>query len=382
VCFSSPVSPVDPVSPVSPQRPARERPTTPHEVALLRLVAQRAAGPAFDSPAEAVAWLGAAQGQDLPGVLTSIALRTSGRSRGAVTTALDAGHVVRSWPMRGTLHLVPAVDLAWMLDLTAPRVLAQTARRRAQLGLDEAAMATARDVALGALDGGRRLARAEVLAAWERAGLAPAGGRGYHLLFHLALHGVLCFGPSRGAEQDIVLLPEWVPSPRRLERDEALGEWALRFFRSHGPATSKDFTRWTGLTAADVRTAVAVARPHLQSLVVDGVEHLLDPATPEALDAHRARARGVVLLPGFDEMILGYADRTATLSREHEPRVVPGGNGVFAPTIVVDGRVVGTWRMVGRGSARRFEPTSFAPLPSRVEQAIHAAHAALPADGP
>ena len=179
-----------------------------------------------------------------------------------------------------------------------------------------------------------------------------------------------------------MLLPEWVPSPRRLERDEALGEWALRFFRSHGPATSKDFTRWTGLTAADVRTAVAVARPHLQSLVVDGVEHLLDPATPEALDAHRARARGVVLLPGFDEMILGYADRTATLSREHEPRVVPGGNGVFAPTIVVDGRVVGTWRMVGRGSVRRFEPTSFAPLPSRVEQAIHAAHAALPADGP
>ena len=131
-----------------------------------------------------------------------------------------------------------------------------------------------------------------------------------------------------------------------------------------------------------MRTAVAVARPHLESLVVDGVEHLLDPATPEALDAHRAQARGAVLLPGFDEMILGYADRTATLSREHEPRVVPGGNGVFAPTIVVDGRVVGTWRLVGRGSARRFEPALFAPVPTRVERAIQAAHTALPADGP
>ncbi len=359
-----------------------ERPTTSHEVALLRLVAQRAAGPALDSPAEAVAWLGAAQGQDLPGVLTSVALRTTGRSRSAVTAALDAGHVVRSWPMRGTLHLVPAVDLGWILGLTAPRVLAQTARRRAQLGLGEDAITTARDVALGALDGGRRLARAELLAAWERAGLAPAGGRGYHLLFHLALNGVVCFGPTRGAEQEIVLLQEWVPNQRRLERDEALGEWALRFFRSHGPATGKDFTRWTGLTAADVRTALAVARPSLESLVVDGVEHLLDPATPEALDAHRAQARGVVLLPGFDEMILGYADRTATLSLEHEPRVVPGGNGVFAPTIVVDGRVVGTWRMVGRGAARRFEPALFAPLSSHVERAIHAAHAALPADGP
>lgn len=372
---------------MSTQRPAGERPTTPHEVALLRLVAQRLAGPAPGSPAHSVAWLGAAQGQDLPGALTSVALRTSGRNRSAVVAALDAGRVVRSWPMRGTLHLVPAVDLRWMLDLAAPRVIAQSARRRAQLGLDDAALSAARDLAGSALAGGRRLGRAEIMALWDDAGLAPAGGRGYHLLFHLALHGVLCFGPlstgrTRGAEQDLVLLEEWVPAPRRLERDEALGEWALRFFRSHGPATAKDFTRWTGLPAADVRTAVAVARPHLASLVVDGVEHLLDPGTPEALDAHRGQARGVMLLPGFDEIILGYADRSATLSREHEPLVVPGGNGVFAPTIVVDGRVVGTWRMVGRGAARRFEPSLFAPVPTRVERAIQAAHAALPGDGP
>ncbi len=356
-------------------------PTTPHEVALLRLVAQRLAGPPLDTPADVVTWLGAVQAQDYPGALTSVALRTVGRSRAAVEAALDAGDVVRSWPMRGTLHLVPAKDLAWMLDVAGPRVLAQTARRRSQLGLDDGAMARARDLAVAALAGGRRVTRAEMVAIWEDAGLAPAGGRGYHLLFHLALSGVLCFGPVRGAEQEIVLLEEWIPRPDRPTRDEALGEWALRFFRGHGPATAKDLTRWTGLLAADARTGIALARPHLAAIDVDGVEHLLDPATPDLLAAHRDRARGVVLLPGFDELVLGYADRSATLARVHEERVVPGGNGVFAPTVVSDGRVVGTWRQVGRGARRTLEATTFTHLPAHLNRKVQAAYAALPADG-
>jgi hypothetical protein len=353
-------------------------PATPHEVALLRLIAQRLVGPALGDPAEAVEWLGAAQAQDYAGALTSIALRTRERSRAAVEAALDAGSVVRSWPMRGTLHLAPAADLGWMLQLTAPRLLTQTARRRSQLGLDEAAIARAHDVAVGLLEGGRRATRAEVMAAWEGAGLAPAGGRGYHLLFHLALRGVVCFGPVRGGEQEIVLLAEWVPEPRRLDPEAALAEWALRFFRSHGPATLKDLIRWTGLTAADARRGTNRAAERLLPLDVDGVEHLLDPATPGLLAAHRDGARDVLLLPGFDELILGYADRSPTLDRDHEGLVVPGGNGVFAPTIVVDGRVVGTWRVVGRGGRRTLAPSLFAPVPARVSRAIEVAYAALP----
>lgn len=354
---------------------------TPHEVALMRLVAQRLAGPGTDSAAQTVAWLGAVQGQDLAGAITSVALRTRGRTRRAVEEALEDGAVVRSWPMRGTLHLAPAVDLAWMLGLVAPRVVARAARRRAQLGLDDAAIGLARELATGALHGGRRATRAEMMALWAEAGLAPAGGRGYHLLFHLATTGVLCFGPLRDGEQQVVLLDEWVPHPHRPERDEALGEWALRFFRSHGPATVADLARWTGLPAADVRTGVAVARGRLESRPVDGVEHLVDPATAGLLDAYRGQARAVLLLPGFDELILGYADRRCTLPPDLERRVVPGGNGVFAPTVVADGRVVGTWRRVGRGSARRLEVTHLVEMTEDVARATQVAYAALPDDG-
>jgi len=322
------------------------------EVALLRLAAQRITGPldrAATDVAATVRWMTAMQGQDLPGVLTSVALRAR-CSRADVEAALDGGHVVRSWPQRGTLHLVAAEDLAWMLELTAARVVAGAGKRRDELGLDEAALERCREVAVRALEGGRELTREELLAAWEAAGIATAEQRGYHLIWTLAHTGTLCFGPVRGGPQRLVLLDEWVPSPRRPAREEALAELALRYFTSHGPARVKDFSWWTKLPAADVKVAVAGARPGLEPLDVDGVEHLMAPGTADLLAACREQARGVFLLPGFDEFLLGYGDRSAALPAEFAQRIVPGNNGVFRPTVVSDGEVVGTWR---RAPARR-----------------------------
>ena len=116
--------------------------STLHEVALLRLVAQRIAGPRSETPAEAVRRLGAMQGQDLPGALLSTALRTAEGTRADVEAALDSGEIVRSWPMRGTLHLVAAEDLHWLIGLLGPRVLAGSPARRAQLGITDEASAT------------------------------------------------------------------------------------------------------------------------------------------------------------------------------------------------------------------------------------------------
>src|SRR5665811_947693 len=106
--------------------------------------------------------------------------------------------------------------------------------------------------------------------------------------------------------------------------------------------------------------------------------YLLDPATPALLGAHRKTARDVLLLPGFDEIILGYGDRSMTLAPEHADRIVPGGNGVFRPTVLVDGQVVGTWRHVGTGSKRRLETVQFVPLADDVAAVVAQRHAELP----
>ena len=287
--------------------------TTLSEVALLRVIAQRIAGPQPASPVEAVRRLAAVQGQDLPGALTSVALRTTGRRRDDVVAALDEGAVVRSWPMRGTLHLLAAEDLPWMVRLLGRQTPGGLAARWAELGLSEGDAERARDVVTAALAGGRRLRRAELLTAFDEGGIATTGQRGYHLLGHLARTGAICLGPTVDGEQLFVLVEEWIPAPSQFQGPEALAELARRYFLGHGPATVHDLARWAGLGLRNARAGLAAVRDQLASLEVDGAEYLMDPATPGLLAAHRAEARGVFLLPGFDEFVLGYRERSAVL---------------------------------------------------------------------
>ncbi|MGY1823905.1 winged helix DNA-binding domain-containing protein [Geodermatophilus sp. SYSU D00079] len=349
------------------------------DLALLRLVAQRLAGPRLPDPGAVVRRLTCVQAQELPGALTSVALRTADGSRAAVVAALDGGEVVRSWPMRGTLHLVAADDLHWLLELLGPRVLAGAAQRRAALELGEDEVERARAVVTAALAGGRRCSRRELLVTVADGGVSTTGQRGYHLLWYLSQTGTLCLGPTDGGgEQLFVLLDEWVRAPRRLDREEALAELALRFFTGHGPATVADLARWAGLPLRDVRAGLAAVRSDLAALVVDGREHLMAPETPDLLAEHRADAERLLLLPGFDELVLGYADRSCTVPPEFAGRIVPGGNGVFRPTVVAGGRVVGTWRWTGTGARRRLDAEPFTAFPDDVAAALPEVAAALP----
>jgi hypothetical protein len=321
----------------------------------LRLVAQRISASDLATPGDAARWMLAMQGQDWPGAKWSIGLRAPGSTEATVEGAFDSGDIVRSWPMRGTLHVVPAEDLGWMLSLTTARSVRSVAARRALLGITEADVERARDAAVAALAGGRRLSRDAMLAAIAAGGASTDGQRGYHLLWYLAQTGTLVMGPTDGGQQAFVLLDEWIRSPRRLERDEALGELAFRYFRSHGPATVGDLVRWSGLTVADVRRGLSACDGRLASIEVDGVALLL---ASEALDA-RPPSADLHLLPGFDEYILGYRDRSAALAAEHADAIVPGGNGMFKPTIVADGAVIGTWRRTVKAREVVIEPTLF-----------------------
>jgi hypothetical protein len=344
--------------------------STPHEVALLRLVAQRIAGPRPPAAVDAVRLLTAVQGQDLPGALLSVALRTAEGTRAGVEAALSSGEVVRSWPMRGTLHLVAAEDLHWLIGLLGPRVLAGAPARRAQLGITDESIEQARLIAVDTLSGGRRLSRKELLGALSDGGVEVVGQRGYHLLWYLSQTSTLCLGPMAEGEQSFVLMDDWIRAPRRLEPDEALAELAGRFFRGHGPATVKDLARWANIRITEARAGLAATRGTLARLEVDGIEYFLDPGTPDLLAACRKEARGTFLLPGFDEFVLGYGDRSAVLDPSFADRIVPGGNGMFRPTVVSDGRIVGTWQWTGRGAGRTVSATPFTEFPPTVADAV------------
>lgn len=317
-------------------------------------------------PLEVVRRMLALQAQDFPGVKWSVGIRQTGATEVAVEAACDTGEIVRSWPLRGTLHLVAGEDLGWLLALTAPRATASAAGRRASLGITDADLEKAREIARSALIGRRVLTRDALLATFDAASVSTLGQRGYHLLWYLAQTGTLVLGATDGRKQTFALLDEWVPHPRRLDRDEALGELALRYFRSHGPATATDLARWSGLTVGDVRRGIAICVPQLTTLELDGVTYHL---AAETLAAAAPTAR-VHLLPGFDEYLLGYADRTAALAPKHNAAIVPGGNGMFKPTIVADGEIVGTWKRTLRAREILIEAAPFARLPSAVDEGL------------
>ncbi|MEP6843091.1 MAG: winged helix DNA-binding domain-containing protein [Pseudolysinimonas sp.] len=340
--------------------PARRRLTA------LRLAAQGivrgAADAAPDDPTEVVRGMLALQAQDFSGALWSIGLRTASATRRGVEAAHETGAFVRSWPMRGTLHFVVAEDLPWMLSLTGERMVRSAEGRRRQLELDHAQFDRAERIARERMADGATISRPELFAAWEQEGLPTTGQRGVHLLAQLAQKAVIVLV----GQHEWALLEHRVPHPRLPDRPSALREFALRYFLSHGPATDRDFAWWSSLTLADARAGIAAAREQLDVLDLAGTAYYLRPGLQPA-------GRAVRLLPGFDEYLLGYSDRSAPLSGADSSVIVPGGNGMFLSTMVLNGEVIGSWRRTPRAKKVDLDMLPFRDIPESAHGGIAAA---------
>ncbi len=218
------------------------------------------AGSGFASVGEAVRRLGAVQAQDFVASKWVVGARVPGAVEADVDAAIASREIVRSSLLRGTLHLVPAASLRPILAVTGPRELARSAKRHRDLEIDDEVYRQARVIAEGELSGGRSLSRDELFAAWQRAGIATAAQRGYHLIWRLALEAVVCAGPVEGRGQRFVLCDEWIPAAAsNPARDETLAALLTAYLDGHGPATVRDFAWWSGLTLGDARTAHAAA---------------------------------------------------------------------------------------------------------------------------
>ena len=318
------------------------------DIGRLRLAAQGVEGGRCERPEDVVRRLGAMQAQDLRQALWAVGVRSAGATEAEVEAALAGGRIVRTWPMRGTIHLVPPESAKWMVQLLAPRVLATSKKRRESLGLSPDVLAKCFDLLAGALAGGKSLSRPGAMQLLESHGISTAGQRGYHILWWSALNGLICFGPPEGNQQTFVLLDEWAPAAKELTREEALARLAQVYFAGHGPATVHDFAWWAGLTVADARKGLAFVQDRLCCERIGETEYWMGEGT---LAGPGDEGPGVHLLPGFDEFLLGYKDRDAVLDPLHAGKVVPGGNGIFMPLVVERGRIAGVWkRSVAKGA--------------------------------
>ncbi len=325
-------------------------------------------------PAHVVDHLCAMQAQDYPGALWSIGLRAGPDSTAAdVERAIADRRIVRTWPMRGTLHFVAPADVRWMLALLSPRVVTRARKRHAELGITAETISRARAVLIEALAGGHELTRSETMALLETEGIATTGQRGYHVVWTLAQNAVLCCGPMRDRQQTFVLLDEWIPEGEESTPSSpaaALPRLAVRYFNAHGPATIADFAWWAGINKGEARAGTEGAGRGLERSVTDTAEYWM-PAeiAPEgaarvpAQDRTSRDAPQVHLLPGFDEYFLGYTDRRIPLGgqREKYGRTI-SANGMFSSTLVIGGVVAGVWKRTRRGDRVDIQVQAFRRL--------------------
>ena len=303
-----------------------------------RLAGQYLTTPGPKTAADVVRALGAVQAQDYGGAKWAVAQRTSGATDADVERELTAGSILRTHVLRPTWHFVSAEDIRWMLALTGPRVIAAMAYHDRVNGLTPAAFRRSNAALTKALAGGKHLTRLELAKVLNRARLGTTSGQLVGLMMRAELDAVVCSGPRRGKQFTYALFDERVPPSAALDRDAALLELTRRYFGTRGPATTRDFAWWSGLTLADSRRAIEIAATELEHLTI-GEErfHFIDRDLPKVKpSAH--------LLPNYDEYFIGYKDRAALAHRLGHSKPVTGGSWLNSHVVFVDGQLVGEWR--------------------------------------
>jgi hypothetical protein len=335
------------------------------DLAARRLRAQRLSGEPCASAHEAVGWLGAVQSQDYAGAKWALGLRTAGLADADLDRLFDAGAILRTHVMRPTWHFVLPGDVRWLLQLTAPRVRASLAFADRRIEIDAAVLKRSHAVMEAALRDGANLTRDELAEALARAGIRASGQRLTHLVMHAEIDALVVSGPRRGRQFTYALLDYRAPGAGRMDREEALAELARRYFTGHGPAQLPDFTWWSGLTAADARRGLDLARPALAHEVIDGRSYWWAPDEP----APAAAAPLVHLLPNYDELLVAYRDRSAALHPGLDVSPLPRAS-VLTNVVVVDGLVRGGWSRRLAGGRVLVEVGPLGPLDDTARAAL------------
>ena len=281
------------------------------------------------------------------------------RARVAGLTALDVEYerstersLLHTWAMRTTLHLVATEDAPWLLPLFQPRIEAFAERRLAQLGLDARGQDRAMRVMGKALAGEGQCSRARLQEHLESAGIELKPMVRNHLIGLAVARGVGCFGPLEGGRPLVVAASEWLPATVPVPRAAGLAELARRYIGAFGPATDRDFAKWSGLPLGDVRAGLKAIGGELREVRVGET-----PAWAHRRPRRRPRRSVVRLLPAWDTYLMGYPDRSFLAEPGRWRRISDGGGGI-APVISVDGIARGIWR-----PGRRDEPIAAEAMP-------------------
>ncbi|HEV7128635.1 MAG TPA: winged helix DNA-binding domain-containing protein [Ktedonobacterales bacterium] len=353
---------------------------SPEQARTLRLCAQRLTRREPDAVMGAeqvtriVQHLCGVQAQYEAAAALAARVRGAGLVAGDIEQArVDQRTLVRTWLMRGTLHLVTSADLGWLLPLLGPVFAAGGRRRRLQLGLDDDTAARGLRLLRDALAAHGPLTRTQIVEQLDHHGLRLAGQARPHLIALAAQRGILCHGPDRAdGEPAYALLDDWLPERGQpLPPAEALAALARRYLAAYGPAGVDDLAAWSGLPVSQAHDAWHRIAGELLAVEIAGRPASMLAAHAARLDEPADPTPSLRLLAGYDPYLLGYRSRELAVAPVHARHIHPGG-GVLHPTLLVDGRALGTWRTVVRLDRLEMIVAPFAPLPATILPALAA----------
>jgi hypothetical protein len=282
--------------------------------------------------------MGAVQAQDYAMAKWAMGLRLDNFSDDDIEASINAGEIFRVHTVRPTWHFVSAEDLRWIMLLTAPNIKRAMVTQNRQIGLTDALFLKCQKIILKLLSDGKPRTREEIVTQIKVKGISLDNLQATNVMIYAELDLVVCNGPRRGKQFTYSLCEERVPTSKPLSREEALYKLAKTYFKSHGPATAKDFAWWSGLAKEDVRSCMEMILSEFNSFMVDKQEYFYDentsPSTSDDL---------MLLLPPYDEFTIGYANRDF-ISGTGDSEKLFFGPLIFRPVIISQGKAIGTWR--------------------------------------
>lgn len=280
------------------------------------------------------------QAQDYRMMRWAVIMRMRRPSAEAFGKAFDDGGIIRLHLLRGTWQLVAREDYGWMLRLFADKV-ERTMRgwmKANNVTIGDEELCTVRDVLVRECNDKRSATKDDFAAALAHKGISIDAHRlRYHIMM-AELGGTLCSGNLTSMRATYALAGEkTVPAPQ-METDEMLALLARKYFRSHSPATFNDYLWWSGLSAAECRRGMVALGTELTKETWKGYEFYMH----ESCRRRGFRKGTTLLLPPFDEYLIGYKSRELAISPEFAHHAYTN-NGIFYPVIARDGVVCGNW---------------------------------------
>ncbi len=308
------------------------------KIAQMRFRSQQLATPAFKCPRDLVAWMGAVQAQDYDMSKWAVGMRIEGGTLRMVNEALEKGEIVRTHIMRPTWHWVAGEDIRWMLKLSGARIKKCVDLWTKASGIDipEDVYTRCNDLLGKILSGNKSLTKEEMTIEFNRAGILTEDERVRRYMLRAEVEGIICSGADRDGKPTYALIEERVAPVRELSKDEALAKLALNYFRSHSPATLKDFVWWSGLTVTEAKSAIGAIGNQLITMQFELQEFFIHESCREAIGDH------IHFLPSYDEYLISYKDRSAVLDPQHYPKAFNRW-GIFYPVLLYKGRIIGNW---------------------------------------